>query len=262
MVTGSSLTADQLIYGNGSSAIKASGLTVASTKPSSSAKSTTVLTTQEAVYAAVSGLAASNHTHSNMVTGSGLSADYIIFGNGGSAIKKSSYTVSNTKVSSSAKSTTAIPTQEAVYGAVSGLAEVPTAFGASAVNQIVTVNANSSRQIKASGVSIRTSGTALNSSPNDTSVPTTQDVYAYVSGVVGKNANIVTSAAALASNDIVVGAGANKTVQKSGYTIGTTGIKDSGNDSKVAAYAAVAEYVTQGLSDLLTDIQSMIAALA
>jgi len=56
--------------------------------------------------------------------------------------------------------------------------------------------------------------------------------------------DVVTATNALADNDIVLGAGANKTIKKSGYSI-TSGAADvtSGDTAKVPTASAVKSYV-------------------
>lgn len=269
MVTGSDLTANQIVLGSGSSAVKISSYTIANDKISSSAKSTTVVPTQEAVYGAISGF----------VTGSSLTADKIAFGNGGSAIKISSYSIANTKVSSSAKSTTIIPTQEAVYGAISGLAAsdhthagmvTSDGTGTTSGKIVVTTGTNNkiiSGTIDASSILTSTgTGTTANRL-----VVTTGTANALVSSSIATS-NLVQNSTgdASAAEKVIVSAGANKTVKATTYGIATDAILDvnssdaspAGNANKIATYDAVAKYVSSGLNALLTDIESMIAALA
>lgn len=70
-----------------------------------------------AAYKAEGYFAGSGHTHTNMVTGSSLTANKIVLGNGGSAIKASSYGVETTLTTSS---DALIPTSKAIATYVEG----------------------------------------------------------------------------------------------------------------------------------------------
>jgi len=100
------------------------------------------------------------------VTGTSLTANALIVGNGNSTIKTNGLTILSSATTWAGNDTT-VPTAKSVHNR---FAAVPTAFGSSAQNEIVVVNANSSREVKTSGVKVLSSATSWSSS--DAYVPT------------------------------------------------------------------------------------------
>ena len=95
-----------------------------------------------------------NHTHTNMVTGSGLTANYFVVGNGGSTIKTSTMQPTTSSTTWSTSSDVYVPTMKAISSYVTGLGYT------SNTGTVTSVGFSAGAGISLSGdTSINTSGT-------------------------------------------------------------------------------------------------------
>ena len=111
-VTGTGLTADQIVLGNGSSAIKISSYKPSASSTTWSTTSDVYLPTMKAISSYVTGLGYTTNT--GTVIGSGLTADTIVLGNGTVNVKTSTYKPAPSSVSWSSTSDVYLPTMKSL----------------------------------------------------------------------------------------------------------------------------------------------------
>ena len=291
------LEAETIVMGAGGKAV-ASGKKIVSTSGDIAATSGAAMIPTAG---AVSSYVANKTT--GMVTGTGLTADKLVAGNNGGAVKITSIATGDVVTAAanltSGKLVVAAGDNKAIAGTSYG---VNTASGSvGAANQISTDDAltgyfasknadfvsapnnltkdqivlgnNNDKTVKQSGLTVgTTSGSIGTANTASATIPRSDAVSSYVANktanmvtatatlpaanlIVGNGskgvasssivaANVVTATNALADNDIVLGAGANKTIKKSGYSI-TSGAADitNGATAKVPTASAVKSYV-------------------
>lgn len=253
-VTGSGLTANTIILGNGSNTVKTSSKTIST---SVGADDTTV-PTSKAIKTYVTGLGYTTNTGN--VTGSSLNANNIIVGNGGSAIKDSGCSISTIiydQDGDAGEGSQGIPNVHAVASYVLGKGyltsvswnditnkpTIPTIPTDNVTGSGLTANTiilgNGSSAIKTSSKTISTSVGS-----DDTTVPTSKAIQTYVTGL-GYASGTVTGSG-LTNNQIITGTG-GVGIQASGKTIATS---VGSSDSTVPTSKAVRTYVSNAISGI------------
>lgn len=111
-VTGSGLTANQIVLGSGNSAIQISSYKPSASSTTWSTTSDVYLPTMKAISSYVTGLGYTTNT--GTVIGSGLTADTIVLGNGTVNVKTSTYKPAPSSVSWSSTSDVYLPTMKSI----------------------------------------------------------------------------------------------------------------------------------------------------
>ena len=170
---------------------------------------------------------------STFVSGSGLTADKIILGNGSQTIKTSSYSISESTSAISGSSTdSTIPTSKAVWNAVSSGIEASEAMvfkgalqGGSTTAYTPAANRGDTYKVSTAGlingISCEVGDTFIctnDNTPAATASNLATDVTPYWIVLQTNLINPVTSTGTLTSGNVIIGAG-NNTLASSSYTI-------------------------------------------
>ena len=243
-VTGSGLTANAIVLGNGSSAIKTSSKTISTSVGSDD----TTVPTSKAVQTYVTGLGYTTNTGN--VTGSSLNANNIIVGNGGSAIKDSGCSISTIiydQDGDAGEGSQGIPNVHAVASYVLGKGYLTSVSWNDITNKptIPTIPTNNVTGSGTNGYIAKWNGTnTLTNGPAFGSDATkflrndgTWEKPSACGYVTGTN---------LTKNNIILGNGSGD-IQSSGKTIVTS---VGSSDSTVPTSKAVQTYVSNAISGI------------